>query len=42
MKFAKSQPQSYEHDQAMQNAIDFILKVAENHRINNPEKEENK
>lgn len=42
VKFAKSQPQSYEHDQAMQNAIDFIRKVAENHRINNPEKEENK
>ena len=40
VKFAKSQPEAYEHDQAMQYAVDFVRKVAENHRINNPEKEE--
>ena len=39
VKFAKSQPQSHEHDMAMQNAIDFIRKVAETHKINNPEEE---
>ena len=39
VKFAKSQPEAYEHDQAMQFAIDFIRKVAETHKINNPEKE---
>ena len=37
VKFAKSQPESHEHDQAMQNAVDFVCKVAETHRINNPE-----
>ena len=39
VKFAKSQPQSHEHDMAMQNAINFIRKVAETHKINNPEEE---
>lgn len=39
VKFAKSQPEAYEHDLAMQYAVDFIRKVAETHRINNPEKE---
>ncbi len=39
VKFAKSQPEAYEHDQAMQYAVDFIRKVAETHKINNPEKE---
>lgn len=37
VKFAKSQPETHEHDLAMQNAINFIRKVAETHRINNPE-----
>ena len=40
VKFAKSQPESYEHDAAMQKAIDFIRNVAETHRINNPDKED--
>ena len=40
VKFAKSQPESYEHDAAMQKAIDFIRSVAETHRINNPDKED--
>lgn len=40
VKFAKSQPESFEHDLAMQNAVDFVRKVAETHKINNPEKEE--
>ena len=39
VKFAKMQPEAYEHDQAMQNAVDFVRKVAETHSINNPEKE---
>lgn len=39
VKFAKSQPADYEHDQAMQYAIDFVRLVAETHRINNPENE---
>ena len=42
VKFAKSQPESHEHDAAMQIAVDFIHKVAETHRINNPEAEERK
>ena len=42
VKFAKSQPEAYEHDQAMQYAVDFVRKVAETHRINNPEKEGDK
>ena len=42
VKFAKSQPESHEHDQAMQNSIDFIRTVAETHKINNPETEEKK
>lgn len=37
VKFAKSQPESHEHDMAMQNAIDFVHKVAETHRLNNVE-----
>lgn len=40
VKFAKSQPASHEHDEAMQQAIDFVRKVAEQHRINNPEGEQ--
>lgn len=39
VKFAKMQPESYEHDEAMQCAVDFVRKVAETHRINNPENE---
>lgn len=39
VKFAKMEPEAYEHDEAMQNAVDFVRKVAETHRINNPEKE---
>lgn len=42
VKFAKSEPASHEHDLAMQNAIDFVHKVAETHKINNPETTENK
>ena len=42
VKFAKSQPADYEHDQAMQYAIDFVRLVAETHKINNPENEGNK
>jgi len=42
VKFAKMEPESYEHDQAMQFALDFVRKVAETHKLNNPEKEENK
>lgn len=42
VKFAKSQPETHEHDMAMQNAINFVRKVAETHRINNPENEEKK
>lgn len=42
VKFAKSQPEAYEHDLAMQNAVDFVRKVAELHRINNPEEESGK
>ena len=42
VKFAKSQPESFEHDQAMQNAVDFVRQVAETHRINNPEKGDEK
>ena len=34
VKFAKSQPESYEHDKAMQNAIDFVRTVAETHKAN--------
>jgi len=37
VKFAKSTPESYEHDQAMQFAVDFVRTVAETHRQNNPE-----
>lgn len=37
VKFAKSEPATHEHDQALQNAINFVRKVAETHRINNPE-----
>jgi hypothetical protein len=37
VKFAKSQPESHEHDMAMQDAIDFVHKVAETHRLNNVE-----
>lgn len=39
VKFAKMEPESYEHDEAMQCAVDFVRKVAETHRINNPENE---
>lgn len=39
VKFAKSEPEAHEHDLSMQNAIDFVRKVAETHRLNNPEKE---
>ena len=42
VKFAKSQPEAYEHDLAMQNAVDFIRKVVEVHKLNNPENEEKK
>jgi hypothetical protein len=42
VKFAKSQPEAYEHDQAMQFATDFVRKVAETHKLNNAEKEEGK
>lgn len=42
VKFAKSQPETYEHDQAMQFAADFVRRVAEQHKINNPESEEKK
>ena len=42
VKFAKSQPATYEHDLAMQNAVDFIRKVVEVHKLNNPENEEKK
>ena len=42
VKFAKSQPEAYEHDQTMQYAVNFVRKVAETHRINNPEKEGDK
>ncbi len=42
VKFAKMEPEMYEHDLAMQNAVDFVRKVAETHRINNPEKEGDK
>lgn len=42
VKFAKSQPEAHEHDQAMQLAVDFVRSVAEQHRINNPESEEKK
>ena len=42
VKFAKSQPESYEHDAAMQNAINFVRQVATTHQINNPEPVENK
>ena len=37
VKFAKSTPESYEHDQAMQFAVNFVRSVAEAHRLNNPE-----
>lgn len=37
VKFAKSEPATHEHDMAMQNAINFVRKVADTHRINNPE-----
>ncbi|MCR5193250.1 MAG: DUF4381 family protein [Bacteroidales bacterium] len=37
VKFAKSQPESHEHDLAMQNSMDFVRKVAETHRLNNDE-----
>lgn len=37
VKFAKSMPESYEHDQAMQYAVDFVRSVAASHRANNPE-----
>lgn len=42
VKFAKRQPESYEHDQAMQHAVDFIRTVAAQHALNNTEKEEDK
>lgn len=42
VKFAKSEPASHEHDLAMQNAINFVRKVAETHTINNPETTEKK
>ncbi|MBP5189596.1 MAG: DUF4381 family protein [Bacteroidales bacterium] len=42
VKFAKMQPEEYEHNQVMQTAVDFIHKVVETHRINNPEREEDK
>jgi len=42
VKFAKSQPESHEHDLAMQNAIDFVRKVAETHKINHPEEGDQK
>lgn len=37
VKFAKSQPASHEHDEAMQNAMDFVNRVAQQHRLNHPE-----
>lgn len=40
VKFAKQEPEAHEHDLTMQCAIDFVRKVAETHKINNPEKEE--
>ena len=36
VKFAKSQPETHEHDLAMQTAINFVRKVAETHQINTP------
>ena len=42
VKFAKSQPESHEHDLAMQNAVDFVRKVAEKHAMNNPTNENEK
>lgn len=36
VKFAKSEPATHEHDLAMQNAINFVRKVAETHTLNNP------
>ena len=39
VKFAKSQPESYEHDQAMQFAVDFVRSVAEQHKLNENENE---
>lgn len=42
VKFAKSTPESYEHDQAMQFAVDFVRSVAATHRANNPEEGGNK
>ncbi len=37
VKFAKSQPEAYEHDKAMQLAVDFVKNVAETHWVNNPD-----
>ncbi|MBP5516749.1 MAG: hypothetical protein J6X86_07360 [Bacteroidales bacterium] len=49
VKFAKSQPESYEHDLAMQQAVDFVRRVTENQAAieqaklkNNTEKKEKK
>lgn len=39
VKFAKSEPATHEHDMAMQNAINFVRKVAETHALNNPVEE---
>ncbi len=33
VKFAKSQPETYEHDEAMQFAVNFVRLVAEKHKI---------
>ena len=42
VKFAKRQPESFEHDQAMQTAIDFVRAVSSQHALNNTDKEEDK
>lgn len=39
VKFAKSQPETHEHDMAMQNAINFIQKVAETHKLRTEDEE---
>lgn len=42
VKFAKSEPATHEHDMAMQNAVNFVRKVAETHALNNPTVDEKK
>ncbi len=40
VKFAKREPASYEHDSAMQSAVDFVHAVTAQHALNNAAKEE--